>query len=57
MTLVTAPRRPRLVAILIVLALLTLAVLWAAAYFRPSPRVPQRTTIILNEPGLVRRSA
>ncbi|MHB8945062.1 MAG: hypothetical protein ACYC6I_00845 [Bacillota bacterium] len=57
MTIVTAPRRPRLVAILIVLSLLTLAVLWAAAYFRPSPRVPQRTTIIRSEPGLVRRAA
>ncbi|MHB8927123.1 MAG: hypothetical protein ACYC9Q_05570 [Bacillota bacterium] len=44
-------------AIFIVLALLALAVLGASAYFRPSPRVPERTTIILGEPGLVRRSA
>ncbi|MHB0887075.1 MAG: hypothetical protein ACYC41_14500 [Bacillota bacterium] len=44
-------------AILVVVSLLVLGVLWAAAYFRPSPRVPQRTTIIRSEPGLVRRAA
>lgn len=57
MTIMTAPRRPRLLAILVVLALLALTILGAAAYFRSSPRAPERTTIILNEPGLVRRGA
>jgi len=42
--------------VFIVLAVLVLAVLWAAVHFESEPRSPERTTIIFRQIESVRRS-
>lgn len=51
MTIQATPRTSHLMTALVIAGLIIAALLWAAAYLRPEPRVPRRTTVIMLEPG------